>query len=368
MQRSKAKLILLILIPAVISLTLSLFLITGFVYDELREQRAHFTQAIVNQLTASTADYLVTEDLLGLNVVLGNLVSEGDLIFASVYKTDNKLVAQAGKTGVRQEDIVTRDISFQNETAGYLRVVVNQSNLDESFRQLIALFIFVHLFILGAAAAFVWGFADLIFLGLFSIRQPQTDEALTLSSAEDSSATQTASNDTTRPAHETADTHLIMVMKIRPHRWLATHEDRIASALSLYRCQVEVSDGQDIVAIFSAADAEDCLYDAICAGLLLIQVFERLNTTINIKIGINPVTASERIEACRKQTVYIASIADRQLLISKDAYKICREDPRLLISDFHNSLTPTGSVYQVESLQPTYQKLIELQAEKLSTS
>ena len=113
MHRSKAKLILLILFPAVVSLILSIFLITNFVYGELREQREHFTQAIVSQLTASTADYLVTEDLLGLNVVLGNLVSEGDLIFASVYKTDNKLVAQAGKTGVRQEDIVTRDISFQ---------------------------------------------------------------------------------------------------------------------------------------------------------------------------------------------------------------------------------------------------------------
>lgn len=368
MHRSKAKLILLILFPAVVSLMLSIFLITSFVYGELREQREHFTQAIVSQLTASTADYLVTEDLLGLNVVLGNLVSEGDLIFASVYKTDNKLVAQAGKTGVRQEDIVTRDISFQNETAGYLRVVVNQSNLDETFRQLIAVFILVHMLILGAAAAFVWGFADLIFLGLFSIGRPQTDETLSSSSAEDSGATQTASNDAAQPAREAYDTHLIMVMKIRPHRWLATHEDRIASALSLYRCQVEVSDGQDIIAKFSAADAEDCFYDAICAGLLLIQVFERLNTTINIKIGINLVTASEHIDACRKQTVYIASIAERQLLISSDAYKICRGDPRLLITDFHNSLTPTGSVYQVESLQPAYQKLIELQAEKLSRS
>lgn len=370
MHRSKAKLTLLILFPAVVSLMLSIFLITNFVYGELREQREHFTQAIVSQLTASTADYLVTEDLLGLNVVLGNLVLEGDLIFASVYKTDNKLVAQAGKTGVRQEDIVTRDISFQNETAGYLRVVVNQSNLDQTFRQLIAVFILVHLLILGAAAAFVWGYADLIFLGLFSIRRPQTDETFSSSSAEDSDTTQTASNDAAQPqpARKADDTHLIMVMKIRPHRWLATHEDRIASALSLYRCQVEVSDGQDIIAKFSAADAEDCFYDAICAGLLLIEVFERLNTTINIKIGINLVTASEHIDACRKQTVYIASIAERQLLISSDAYKICHGDPRLLITDFHNSLTPTGSVYQVESLAPAYQKLIELQAEKLSRS
>ncbi len=366
MHRSKAKLILLVLLPAVVSLTLSLFIISSFVYGELKEQREHFTQAIVSQLSASTADYLVTEDLLGLNVVLGNLVSEGDLIFASVHKTDNQLLAQAGKTGVRQEDIVTRDITFQNETAGYLRVIVNQSLLDDKFRRIIAVFVLVNLVILGAAAVFVWACADLIFLGLFSLKQPQTDHTRNQGSAEASETIQASNHNATQPESETNNAQLIMVMKIRPHRWLATHEERISSALSLYRCQVEVSDGQDIIAMFSAADPEDCLYDAVCAGLLLIRVFEKLNTTINIKIGINPVAAPEHIDANRKQTVYIAVIAERQLLISHDAYKICCDDPRLLISDFHNSLTPTGSVYLIESLQPAYQKLIELQAEKLA--
>ena len=365
MHQSKAKLVLLILLPAVVCLTLSLFLITGFVYSELKEQREHFTQAIVSQLTASTADYLVTEDLLGLNVVLGNLVSEGDLTFASVYNTDNNLLAQAGKAGSENQDIVTRDITFQNETAGYLRVVVNQSTLDEKFRRLVSTFILIHLLILGATAFFIWYFADLIFLGLFSANKQHGR----ITSKNIPTEVDTLNQIGTDPGSETPavadDINLIMVMKIRPHRWLATHEERISSALSLYRCRVEVTDGQDIVAMFSA---EDCLYDAVCAGLLLIEVFERLNTTINIKIGINLVTEPELIDACRKQTVYIASIAERQLLISRDVYNLCCEDSRILISEFHNSLTPTGSVFLVESLQPAYQKLIRLQAEKLSRS
>ena len=168
------------------------------------------------------------------------------------------------------------------------------------------------------------------------------------------------------PADQQLDTSIIMVMKIRPQRWLATHEDKISRALSLYRCKVEVSEGQDIIAIFTDKDSRECLYDAICAGLLLIQVFERLNTTINIKIGINIIANEELADTLRKQTVYLASIAEHQLLVSSDAYEICGEDTRIVITEYHNSLTPTSSVFLVESLQPAYQKLIELQADKLS--
>jgi uncharacterized membrane protein affecting hemolysin expression len=357
------------MIPGLASLVLSLFLVTHFIHSELNEQRQHFTRAIVTQLTASTADYLVTEDLLGLNVVLGTLVSQGDLLFASVYNTDNKLLAQAGKRGSKRQDIVTRDISFQNETAGYLQVVVNQTALDNKLNTLIFSFAALHLLVLGALGLFVWYFADLIFLGLFSVNEPQA--SVNFSTNSDTPQQTQEEQEEQReaipaPKAEADNASIILVMKIRPHRWLAAHEERISGALSLYRCKVEVSEGQDIVAMFSGANAKDCLYDAICAGLLLIQVFGRLNTTINIKIGINLVPDLKQVEAARKQTVYIASLAERQLLLSNDAYQLCFEDSRLVISEYYNSLMPIGSVYLVESLQPAYQKLIGLQALQLS--
>lgn len=357
------------MLPGVASLCLSLFLVTNFVHSELNEQREHFTRAIVSQLTASTADYLVTEDLLGLNVVLNTLVSQGDLSFASVYNTGNKLLAQAGERGSKQQDIITRDISFQNETAGYLQVDVNQTPLDNKLSGLIFSFIAVHLLVLGALALFVWYFADLIFLGLFSAKEPPPALAKFSMNADVVEQKQAHQLESKQAAEAEADSAcIILVMKIRPQRWLVEHEERISSALSLYRCKVELSEGKDIVAMFSGANPRECLHDAICAGLLLIQVFDRLNTTINIKIGINLVPDLKQIEALRKQTVYIASIAERQLLLSNDAYQLCAKDSRLLISEYHNSLTPTGSVYLVESLQPAYQRLIGLQALQLSKS
>jgi uncharacterized membrane protein affecting hemolysin expression len=356
------------MIPGLASLVLSLFLVTHFIHSELNEQRQHFTRAIVTQLTASTADYLVTEDLLGLNVVLGTLVSQGDLLFASVYNTDNKLLAQAGKRGSKRQDIVTRDISFQNETAGYLQVVVNQTALDNKLNTLIFSFVALHLLVLGALGLFVWYFADLIFLGLFSVKEPQASVNFSTNSdtPQQTQEEQREAIPAPAPKAEADSASIILVMKIRPQRWLAAHEERISGALSLYRCKVEVSEGQDIVAMFSGANSKDCLYDAICAGLLLIQVFGRLNTTINIKIGINLVPDLKQVEAARKQTVYIASLAERQLLLSNDAYQLCFEDSRLVISEYYNSLMPIGSVYLVESLQPAYQKLIGLQALQLS--
>lgn len=353
------------MLPGLVSLCLSLFLVTNFIHSELNEQREHFTRAIVSQLTASTADYLVTEDLLGLNVVLNTLVFQKDLSFASVYNTDNKLLAQAGKLGSKRQDIITRDISFQNETAGYLQVVVNQTPLDNKLNVLIFSFILVHLVILGALALFVWYFADLIFLGLFSVKAPQAPASFS-TSADALQQKQENTNEEEAEEPEANSSSIILVMKIRPQRWLVEHEERISGALSLYRCKVEVSEGKDIVAMFSGTSPRECLYDAICAGLLLIQVFERLNTTINIKIGINFVPDLKQIGALRKQTVYIASIAERQLLLSKDAYQLCADDSRLIMSEHHNSLTPTSSVYLVECLQPAYQKLIALQALRLS--
>jgi hypothetical protein len=288
------------------------------------------------------------------------------LLFASVYNTDNKLLAQAGKRGSKRQDIITRDISFQNETAGYLQVVVNQTALDNRLNTLIFSFVALHLLVLGALGLFVWYFADLIFLGLFSVKEPQASIKFSTNSDIPQQTLEDERVAIQAPEGEPDSASIILVMKIRPQRWLAAHEERISGALSLYRCKVEVSEGQDIVAMFSGANLKDCLYDGICAGLLLIQVFDRLNTTINIKIGINLVSDLKQIEAARKQTVYIASLAERQLLLSNDAYQLCSEDSRLVISEYYNSLMPIGSVYLVESLQPAYQKLIGLQALQLS--
>jgi len=362
MHRSKTKVVLLFLLSGISSLILSFFLITGFVYNELNEQRDHFTRAIVNQLTASTADYLVTEDLLGLNVVLGSLVSQGDIAFASVYNTNNKLLAQVGKRAMSDNNITTRDISFQNETAGYLQVVVNQTRLDNKLESLVLTLILIHLLLFSALGLFVWTYTDLIFLGLFSFKKPQpaSDGFQTaLQNHLDGEGEEQTSQD------DAKDQKIILVMKIRPQRWLAANEERISNALSLYRCKVEVSEGQDIIATFTSADASAALYDAICSGLLLIQVFEKLNTTINIKIGIHTESGIEQIDASRKKTAYISSIAERQLLISDETYNLCRNDSRLVVSEFHSSLIPTGSVYLVECLQPSYQKLIMLQADQL---
>lgn len=364
MHKSKTKAVLLFLLSGVASLILSLVLITGFIHGELSEQRDHFTRAIVHQLTASTADYLVTEDLLGLNVVLGSLVSQGDITFASVYNTDNKLLAQAGKRSVSNRDITTRDITFQNETAGYLQVVVNQTPLDSKLNNLVITLVLIHLLLLGAFGLFVWVYPDLIFLGLFSSRNPPAED---IAISETPEATDQDETDPGLVVSHEAES-ILLVMKIRPQRWLAANEERISNALSLYRCEVEVSEGQDIIATFLSTDRKAAVYDAICAGLLLIQVFNKLNTTINIKIGIHIEPDMEQLQASRKRTAYLASIAERQLLISEDTYALCQDDTRLVVSKFHNSLMPTGTVYLVESLQPTYQRLIELQADQLARS
>ncbi|MDH0746599.1 HAMP domain-containing protein [Pseudomonas sp. GD03842] len=102
----------------------------------MHEQADALGQALTTQTATSATELLVSNDILSLNVLLGNLVKNPLVAHAAIYSVDNRILAEAGqrpKNGLlgQTEGLYETKVTFQDVVAGTLRISLDMSQFQQ---------------------------------------------------------------------------------------------------------------------------------------------------------------------------------------------------------------------------------------------
>ncbi|AXM96857.1 AhpA/YtjB family protein [Pseudomonas plecoglossicida] len=102
----------------------------------MHEQADALGQSLTTQTATSATELLVSNDILSLNVLLGNLVKNPLVAHAAIYSVDNRILAEAGqrpRNGLLGEaqGLYQTKITFQDVTAGQLRISLDMSQFQQ---------------------------------------------------------------------------------------------------------------------------------------------------------------------------------------------------------------------------------------------
>jgi hypothetical protein len=343
----RRRLLLLVLLPILLGNLFTSGVIFHTASKQVDQGLAAFGNAIADQLAILVRDPLVQADLLSLSVILNDLREKGNFSLVSVYGTDNRLLAQSGKSD-RGLVIFTRDVVFQNSTVGYIQLGLPQGGyLNFAF----AIALLAQFSVLVGLGLLLWLYGDLVYLWLFPAGKEVT-AALAVAEA---------------PADDSAlgKQLTILVIKVRPLRQLEAYRGKILLALQLYRGRVEESAGDDFVVTFATGDQ---LFQAVCCGMLVGTIMKQARGKVAVKCGIHSTvaeTGSPEHEKTRKHATYLASISEDRMLMSRVVYGNAVGNDQLTVQAYHSSLTPDGEVYYVERASQLTEELIERQAKQL---
>jgi uncharacterized membrane protein affecting hemolysin expression len=345
----KTKILCAILVPVIFCAIVTNWVAVSSAKHLLEERARQFGGAIADQLAVSITDQLVQRDILGLNVTLGNLQAKGDFSFASVYGADNKLLAQTGKSNGDQL-VFTRDVVFQNATAGYLQIGLAHQYVDSPATTILLTSILVHLILVSLIGLFGWSYADLVYLWLTAPRRREPEPMIEQPAPEE------------HPDEGESNRLTILVIKVRPARLVAMHRKMITQALALYGGDVEATDGGDFTVTFRSRSQ---IFDAMRSALLVRALMQLGHDAATVKLGLHTTAETGQADKARKQATYMASISDNVLLASKEVHRCLDRPEQVTMHQFHSSLTPSGEVYYVDSLGGQNQELIQRQARQL---
>ncbi|MFJ4154503.1 AhpA/YtjB family protein [Pseudomonas sp. NPDC089752] len=102
----------------------------------MHEQADALGQSLITQTATSATELLVSNDILSLNVLLGNLVKNPLVAHAAIYSVDNRILAEAGQRPRNSllgetEGLYQTKITFQDVTAGQLRISLDMSQFQQ---------------------------------------------------------------------------------------------------------------------------------------------------------------------------------------------------------------------------------------------
>ncbi|WP_061288983.1 AhpA/YtjB family protein [Azotobacter vinelandii] len=126
------------LVLVILALALYSWLVGLQVRQTMHEQADALGQTLTTQTSAAASHLLVANDILSLNVLLGNLTKNPLVAHAAVYNADNHLLAEAGNRPPRMPpegdpSLHARPITFQDSVTGHLRIVLNMPQFREPF-------------------------------------------------------------------------------------------------------------------------------------------------------------------------------------------------------------------------------------------
>tara|TARA_B100002003_G_scaffold222346_1_gene226088 strand:+ start:17002 stop:18024 length:1023 start_codon:yes stop_codon:yes gene_type:complete len=329
-----------VLTPLILSAIASTWMISTFSRNLLEEQSRQFGQAIADQLANTSIDYLVSNDVLSLNVVLDELLARHNFDFAAIYNPDSQLLAQSGKHTTSRQSF-TRDINFQDANLGHVLIELDSGLLKKRHQQIWIGSLLLHSLIGVLTTLFIWFYGDLAYLWI----------------------NRTVDRRRTKPADEThhhqevpTNYCSLLCVKIKPAR-LVPLED-IKKACALYGGQLEAASNEEWLITFTA---ESQLFQSICCGLLIKEILPKQAGKILFKAGIDA-GSIEDLPLLRKQASYLASVSDQNLVISErvneKVYDTSIDSIPITIESrqYHSTLITGGEVYVVETNDPIMQQ------------
>jgi hypothetical protein len=340
-----------IAIPILVSGILTTSIIYSQARSELLDRTDNFGEVMAGQLAVAVTDPLIQEDLLSLNVIVNEANASGDFGLVSVYSADNSLLAQAGKS--RSElRIFTRDIVFQDATTGYVQLGLEPVAFSSPVNAIITTSLGLHFAILLLIGCFCWFYSDLAYAWLShrGVKQSGHDPAGSAAPAP--------------VAEYPHTTQTLLILKVRPLRRLEANRPKLVAAMGLYRGEVDLSDGEDIIVIYRSSDQ---LLQAMLSACLVQSIMEPLRGTVRCGVHIVPADATpDQVERGRKHATHLASISEEKILMSRQVYEQARSLSQVTIDEYHSSLTPDGEVYFLSSLSDTNRNLIDSQARQFN--
>ena len=111
--------------------------VIGMQFKHAMQQQAEaLGTSLITQTAASATELLVSNDILSLNVLLGNLVKNPLVAHAAIYSVDNRILAEAGQRPRNSllgeaEGLYQTKITFQDVTAGQLRISLDMSQFQQ---------------------------------------------------------------------------------------------------------------------------------------------------------------------------------------------------------------------------------------------
>ncbi|MEC4024050.1 histidine kinase [Pseudomonas fulva] len=102
----------------------------------MHDQADAVGQSLTTQTATSATELLVANDILSLNVLLGNLVKNPLVAHAAIYSVDNRILAEAGQRPRNSllgeaEGVYQTKITFQDVAAGQLRMSLDMSQFQQ---------------------------------------------------------------------------------------------------------------------------------------------------------------------------------------------------------------------------------------------
>ena len=354
MGSSKAKLrtLLFLLSPLLLSALMSSYLIVSITSEELQSQANRFGQGVTDHLAILVSDHLVANDRLSLNVLLAELMKKDNFDYASVLDSSGNLVAQAGRR-TSNSRMFSQQVTSQDSVMGAVQTGFRIDMLETRINGLLMVCLSAHALLIAIVGLLIYWYGDLLYL-LVALKHSIT--------------TKKPSNSTVDiEANELVMERTFLVLKLRPARLLTQNLPKIHQALSLYGGRVEQV-GDDLLVTFDQANQ---LFQAVCSGLLTIELFS--HTNIHIKAALHQARDANddvAVEKARKHTSYLASMAEESFLTSKQVATLLQmtdsesNAENYQLTNFHSTMTPDGEVYIITGLEN--QALIEAQALKLN--
>lgn len=349
----RIRLLLLTLVPLVFSAVVMSALVTVSTEQRLTTQSDYFTKTLTSYLAMTTAEHLINDDVLGINILLTRLHEDKVLDFASVYGTDNQLIAQVGRQDSAVTAVFSREVAFQDTAAGYIQVGFNDHTISQYRDHVLGLVLLFHLVLITLVIGTILFAGDFVALWVFRSPTPQDKEP------ENSGAETAGGIDVAEPVDPGA---AILVIKLRPVRLLNKYKSRLEQAVALYGGKLS-DHGDDLTAQFHGSGG---VVQVSRAALLLLTLIHHLGPPLKLKLGIHwlPDAFDDlELEKATKHTSYLASIGEQVALVSRALEEQLVQEPEITCDPFHSSLTPDGEVFQITRVKN--QSLIDSQALQL---
>lgn len=332
--------------------------VTVMTEKRMQTQSEHFSRTLTSYLAMTIAQHLVNNDLLGINVLLARMQEDSALDFASVYDANNQLVAQVGRRGSDQSAVFSREITFQDTTAGYVQVGFSTKSITAQSQLALSLVVVFHIIlglIVSGLILFAGDFLAIWVLGRQSVTPLKNSEIAETEQAEELEAQDPSA--------------VILVLKLRPARLIEKHRTNLNRGVGLYGGQLMNHEGDDLLILFTGGNA---IFRSACAALLLLSLVELLGPPLKLKVGMHWLSDTSDdivLEKATKHASYLASIGEQAALVSRayvqaiGAQAMTNEHPEIEFDAFHSSLTPDGEVFHVKGVKN--QELIDRQALQL---
>jgi uncharacterized membrane protein affecting hemolysin expression len=182
----RIRLLVLAILPLIISAAVMSTLVTFSTEKRLTSQSEYFAKTLTTYLAMTTAEHMVNDDVLGINILLTRLQEDEILDFASVYGTNDQLIAQVGRQNPRATAIFSQQVTFQDTTAGYIQVGFNDRTISQHRDTMLALVLIFHLILLFIVAGTILFAGDFVALWIFLSPAKPVEEVGTSDKAEDS--------------------------------------------------------------------------------------------------------------------------------------------------------------------------------------